>query len=636
MFTSVGTLSMTCKIRSLTFSRVCIAVALLTVMAGPAVAAIPECTAAALHVAAPAGMVIGDIPDVGPPDMPKTAQGVVDVPENSLGDGAPEYCFVTGSVTTNPQNGKTANFAAALPARTRWNGKFMFAGCGGNCGMVFLAKPAAAVLRKGYPLFATDDGHIANGAPALRLWRFAETSWAVSSPGHRNEDAATDFFYRAVHAVVVAGKELTRKYYAAPPVHYAYYQGCSDGGREGMVELAHFPSDFDGVIAGDPYFDIGAEIVNSLVGIQVQLRSPRAALTHAQLSQIDHIVSASCDAADGVSDGLIQNPAQCAFDPRKDLPRCAADQAGEQCFTLDQINSVSAILSAVTDPAGKIVYPGYPVSDFNNGEPHTDNLALWLGFNSPPDSLRGPEPWTSDPGSQPLAWYWATQTIRYLIYADASNFNALTTPGIVFRGHGATPDDGFHAVIPASTLTRLQQTSAAGDGDVPATSAEYFRHGRKLILYHGFSDGDITPFRTTQYYRSLAKAHGGYAALQKNARLFMVPGMAHCSGGPGPNAFGQLWAPDPAGPESDILVALENWVEKGTAPQSIVATKFDHDDPKGAVLRTMPLCPFPAMARYKGTGDIHVAANWSCPADDQRLLDAGHAGRAAGSSADLN
>lgn len=626
---------MTCNTRSLAFSVICVAITMLTVITAPAVAAIPECTASALRAAAPAGMVIEDIPDIGPPGMPKTAQGVVDVPENALGDGAPEYCFVAGAVTTNPQTGKTANFAAALPAKTRWNGKFMFAGCGGNCGTVFLAKPSAAVLRKGYPLFATDDGHIAGSAPGERLWKFSETSWAASS-GHRNEDAVTDFLYRAVHAVVVAGKELTQKYYAAPTLHYAYYQGCSDGGREGMVELARFPTDFDGVIAGDPYFDIGAEIANSLVGIQVQLRSPRAALTHAQLSQIDHIVAASCDAADGVSDGLIQNPAQCAFDPRRDLPRCAADKAGEQCFTQDQINSVSAILSAVTDAAGKIVYPGYPVSDLNNGEPYTDNLAYWLGFISPPDSPRGPEPWTSAPGNQPQAWYWATQTIRYLIYADASNFNALTTPGIVFQGSAVTPSDRFHAVIPASTLARLEKNSAAGDGDVPAASTEYFRQGRKLILYHGFSDGDITPFRTTQYYRSLAKTHGGYAALQKNARLFMIPGMAHCGGGPGPNAFGQLWAPDPAGPEGDILLALENWVEKGIAPQSIVATKFDHDDPKATVLRTMPLCPFPAMARYKGTGDIHAAASWSCPADDQRLLDSGSAGRAAGANADLN
>jgi feruloyl esterase len=578
-------------------------------------------------------MVIQDIPDVGAEGMPRTVQGVAAVTEGSLGDGAPEYCFVTGTVVTNPRTGKTANFAAALPAKPRWNGKFMFIGCGGNCGVVFLGKPSATALLRGYPLFATDDGHVSVGPLANSQGGASETSWAASS-GHRNEETTTDFLYRAVHAVVVAGKALTQKFYAAPNLHYAYYQGCSDGGREGMVEVARYPTDFDGVIAGDPYFDIGAEIVNSLVGIQVQLRSSQAALTRAQWSQIDHIVYATCDAADGVSDGLIQNPARCAFDPQRDLPKCAA-KADENCFTPDQISSVSAIVSAVTDGAGTVVYPGYPVSDLNNAEAHTDNLAYWLGIDSPPSSLSGPEPWGNSPAKQPQAWYWATQTIRYLIYSDAPSFNPLTTPGIYFRG-GEAGSERFHAVVPGPTLALLQKNSAAGNGDDPAASREFFREGHKLILYHGFSDGDITPFRTIQYYRALAKLHGGYAALQKHARLFMVPGMAHCGGGPGPNSFGQIFAPSAAQQEGDILLALENWVEKGNAPQSIVATKLDHDDPKGAALRTMPLCAFPAMARYTGAGDVNVAANWSCSAHDQRLLDIGPAGHRTGVDAPLN
>jgi len=621
---------------SVFFPSACIAIGMLTILAAPAEAAIPECRATALRAAAPAGMTIHDIPNVGARGMPKTTQGVVEVPENSLGDGAPEYCFVTGSVTTHAKTHKTANFAAALPAKRQWNGKFMFAGCGGNCGTAFFASPSATVLRKGYPLFATDDGHIAKNSPAVRLWRQSETSWAVSAPGQRNEDAVTDFFYRAVHAVVVAGKELTRKYYAASGLNYAYFQGCSDGGREGMVELARFPNDFDGVIAGDPYFDIGAEIVNSLVGIQVQLRSPHAALTHAQLKQIDQIVNAACDASDGVTDGLIQNPAQCAFNPQTDLPRCGTDNAGEQCFTQDQVDSISSILSAVTDRAGKTVYPAYPLSNLTSDAPFTDDLGYWLGFNSPPDSFEGPEPWTSNPGNQPQAWYWTNQTIRYLIYADQPNFNALTTPGIVFQARGESPNNGPHAILPASTLAKLQRYSAAGNGNVPAASAEFFRQGRKLILYHGYSDGDITPFRTIQYYRALAKAHGGYEALRKNARLFMVPGMAHCGGGAAPNAFGQMWAPNPTGPENDIVVALENWVEKGVAPSSIIATQFEQGDPKRGVLRSMPLCPFPAMARYEGNGNVNDAGNWNCPAGDQRLLDMSHAGREAGADADLN
>ena len=118
--------------------------------------------------------------------------------------------------------------------------------------------------------------------------------------------------------------------------------------------------------------------------------------------------------------------------------------------------------------------------------------------------------------------------------------------------------------------------------------------------------------------------------------MFMVPGMAHCGGGPGPNSFGQIFAPSATQQQGDIVLALENWVEKGNAPHSIVATKLDHDDPKGAVVRTMPLCAFPAMARYTGVGDVNVAANWSCSADDQRLLDIGPAGHRTGADAPLN
>jgi hypothetical protein len=611
-----------------------IAAAMLSIT--PAAAAIPECTAAQLSLAAPAGMVIGDVPNIGSREMPKTVGGVAYVPANVLGDGAPEYCFVTGSVVTNPATKKTANFGAALPAKTHWNGKFMFQGCGGNCGTVFMGKPSAGLLSKGYPLFATDDGHISKAAPAARLWQNSESSWAVSSPGRRDDEAVTDFFYRAVHAVVLQGKELTKAFYGTPHLDRAYFEGCSDGGREGMVELARFPRDFDGIIAGDPYFDIGGEVANSLVGIKVQLRSRQAALTREQLSQIDQIVMSACDASDGVTDGLIQNPANCRFSPQRDLRRCGPSNAGRDCFTQDQMDSVSAIFSAITDRTGRILYPGYPVSDLSKGEPSTDNLGYWLAFNSPPDSLTGPEPWARDPGSQPQAWFWANQTSRYLIYADPPNFNALKTLDVDFEHQATASSSNFHATLGPETVARLQRQSAPGNGNVPADAAGFFRHGGKLILYHGYSDGDITPFRTIQYYRALASLHGGYGALQAHARLFMVPGMAHCGAGPAPNSFGQFEASPPADPAKDIVAALENWVEKGRPPSVIVATKFEHDDAKAAVLRTMPLCPYPAMARYEGHGDVNDAAHWTCPSSDQGLLQVGRTGLAAGSNADLN
>jgi len=601
-------------------------ITLLAAVAGAeaAHAANPECTVEALRAVAPPGVTIMDIPNVGPHDVLKTSQGV--------SDGAPEYCFVTGRVVTNPTTNKTANFAAALPLKSQWNGKFMFQGCGGNCGTVFLGKPSAASLKRGYPIFATDDGHMNGASPDKRLWPFSESSWAAASPGHRDEDAATDFFYRAVHAVVLAGKELTLKYYAADTLEQSYYQGCSDGGREGMVEVARYPTDFDGVVAGDPYFDIDAEIVESLAGIQVQLRTPSAAISHAQMLKIDAVVDAKCDATDGVKDHLIQDPGQCAFDPQKDLPRCKAGLSSDDCFTKDQLASLSSIWSGITNQAGKPVYPGYPISNVSSNM-RADDLEYWLGFQGPVDAASGPEPWVSHPDQQAEAWYWANQTMRYIVYADQPGFNSLTTPGITF--HAANKGSGLHAVIPDETVAFMRKRVGAGNGNVPSESAQFFQQNRKLILYHGYSDGDITPFRTIQYYRDLAKLHGGYARLQKNARLFMVPGMAHCGGGAGPNSFGQGGNPNPGDAHNDIIAALENWVEKGAAPSAIISTKFEHDDPTGKIARTMPLCPFPSMARYRGKGDVNDAVNWACGVTDQRLLKKGHAGQTAGLYAHL-
>jgi hypothetical protein len=609
----------------------CPPLGLSTILMSSAAAAIPGCTSAALRTAAPAGMSIRDIPNAGLGGLPKTVEGVADVAVNSAGNDAPEYCFVTGTVVTDSKSNKTANFAAELPAKATWNGKFLFVGCGGHCGVAMI-KPSPAALRKGYAIFATDDGHVA--PPGLA--GLFDSGWAVRSPGQRDEQAVTDFYYRAVHAVVESGKQLTRLYYDAPNLSHAYFDGCSDGGREGMVELSRFPADFDGIIAGDPYFDIGAEIVNSLIAVQVQLRSPQAALSANLLTQVDHIVTSQCDATDGVSDGLIQNPGQCAFDPQKDLPKCGA-QSSSQCFTQDQLDSLSAMLSAVTNPAGKVLYPGYPVAHLNDAGPRVDNLAFWVEFHGPPETLQGPEPWSRDPGARPIAWSYANAAIRGLIYVDEPNFDALKTPGIYFNGPSNGSIDAFHAVVPRPTFLRLARQSTAGNGDHPASAAEYFRHGHKLILYHGFADGDITPYRTIQYYVALAKLHGGYGKIQNSARLFLVPGMAHCSGGPGPNVFGQTGAVRAVtDPQNDVLAALERWVEKGVAPKSLVATKYEEDDPKRTVVRTMPLCPFPAMAHYMGNGDVNDAANWTCPTDDQRLLHVGHSGREAGSGAKLD
>ena len=597
------------------------------------------CSVSALEAIAPAGMKIGEAPLVLPP-APElvSASGVKLIAANAFGDGAPQYCYMTGTIVTDPKLHRTAHFAAALPAKPAWNGKFMFQGCGGNCGFVFRPNPQA--LRKGYPVWATDDGHVAKAPPDPRLWPMADATWAVSSPGHRDEAAVTDFFHRAVHAVTEAGKEFTKRYYTAQKLNYSYFQGCSDGGREGMVELTRHPEDYDGIIAGAPYFDIKNELAVTLIGFQAQLRSPGAALPRGLFEAASRLIVEKCDAQDGVKDGLIQNPASCTFNPQRDLPKCAAGAAGEDCFTAEQLDSLSILFSAAKDPAGNAVYAGWSVSDIafrkaagNSG----DHLVDWLGFPQMPDNLHGPEPWSVHPAGQPIGWYWANQTAAYLVYDDRSDFNALRSLGVTFV-RDPEPHGGMHAVVPDETIEVLRNKTVEGSAVIPEAAARYLRQGRKLIMYHGFSDGDISPYRTEQYYNRLAELNGGMQALQKNARLFMVPGMAHCSGGPGPNHFGQFITPpgtaDPA-PDHDIIASLERWVEKGEAPAQLIATKYQGDDPRGRLTRTMPLCVYPAMARFSGRGDVNDASSWKCSADDRRLLKRGQVGLAAGVFAPL-
>ena len=589
------------------------------------------CTAESLRSIAPPGVTIADIPNLfGSPGLPRTSNGVAHVPADALGKGSPEFCLVTGTMVTHPQTHKTAHFAAGLPSRRLWNDKFLFQGCGYNCGIVLA--PSIGQIGKGYPVWSTDDGHIANPGPNERLAAATDATWATLSPGRSNSDAVSDFMYRAVHTVTEIGKVLTSRFYAATRLEHSYFIGCSDGGREGMVELSRFPNDYDGIVAGAPYFDMSNEILTTLVGIQAQLRTRNASIPLPLYAKLGREITARCDAADGTSDGLIQDPARCGFDPERDLPRCTDGSDTSQCFSPEQIDTLNVIFSAITKPSGQVVYPGWSISD------PQDNLALWLGFHAPANDTNGPDPWSDNPGQQPLGWYWSSGTLKHIVYDAAPGFNPLKTPGVTF---GRDPIRGYHAIILPDTVTHITHRTQAGSGATPSDAAAYLRQGRKLIMYHGYSDGLITPYRTIQYYRSLASLHGGYGNLQRDAELFMVPNMGHCWGGPGPNVFGQTRGIEPGanGPtdaQHDVLTALERWVEDGERPARLIATKYENDDASKPIVRSMPLCPFPAMARYAGKGDINEPANWSCSAADASLDEAGPVGVRAGVNAPLH
>jgi len=218
-------------------------------------------------------------------------------------------------------------------------------------------------------------------------------------------------------------------------------------------------------------------------------------------------------------------------------------------------------------------------------------MYAWMESAGPAQDIHAAEPWANAP---PPAWQFADNVLRYLVARDAS-----------FDSNNDFPM-GFDDVVSEQAIRALYGRTNAGSGDDPQALSRFLAQGRKLILYHGLSDGWITPYRTEQFYEDWARRRGGYGRLQNSARLFMVPGMYHCGGGPGPNRF-------------DTLSALESWVEQGTAPEGILATKYTNDDPTQPVLRTMPLCQFPEQAQYKGSGDVNDAANWQCTPNRQML-----------------
>ena len=601
----------------------------------PKVTLAEMCTQASMQRIMPAGATVKDIPNALtylPAEMRSTMGGVVVVTENALGDGAPAYCVVTGSFVTNNESGKTANFGAVFPAPGKWNGKYLQFGCGGNCGSVFEAgPPTVAHISSGYAMWHTDDGHVDRSIAEKGFSVEADPTFAVKAPGVPDTDALDDYLYRAVHSLSALGKQATAALYGAAKVDRSYFLGCSDGGREAMVEATHYPDDFDGIVAGAPY-DPPAAHTNWMTRQLVQFRSPAAALSDAQVKLVA-TAAASCDTSDGVTDGLDQNPNACEFNVRTAVPLCAAGSTSDSCLTQAQMESVSAIVSAVRDPSGITVAAGWASATF------TSNESFFYEFPSAPLTLTGPDPFGPEPYlSMFTEWAFSNYILRDFVYAGASDYNGTQSLGMTFGLGDPADASSFQATMPTTTVQRITSAFQKGLWSDPAALSNFSSRGGKLIMYHGLTDALMNANTTIRYYRALAAARGGYGNLQNDVRLFLAPGMNHCIGGDGPNAFlnqynAKGWFAGPQVPfdtDHDALAALENWVEKGTPPKSIIASKYADDDASKSVQRTMPLCPFPSKARYNGSGAINDAANWACPESDTSMLNIGSAGVRAG------
>jgi feruloyl esterase len=343
------------------------------------------------------------------------------------------------------------------------------------------------------------------------------------------------------------------------------------------------------------------------------LQSASTFLPAAKLPMIDAAVTASCDAVDGVVDGLIQNPAKCSFNPNS-LVTASCTPGDNTCLTQGQADTLRNYFTALRDDDEHVIYTGAAVSDLGGG----DGMDLWsVGFFAPGQVLpspntqstfdpTAPEPW-GNAGFSPasIGWQFVDHGIQYLVERNP-NFNVRSF------------DAGSPIGIESDQALRLfDQRTEAGDGDQPAKLLRFIAQDRKMLIYHGLSDPALPAFRTINHYEAVADSvEGGIRELQENVRLFLAPGMHHCAGGPGPNVF-------------DTLTALENWVEQGQAPDSMIATHFKNNIASQGIDRTMPLCAFPTQARFDGKGNVNDAASWSCK-PNKKMLEVGPNGRLAG------
>lgn len=563
-------------VRRLSFGRLLLAAGLLVaagVVSPAAWAQLPHGCASPLNLA---------------PYIPSNVT-IASVADMAAANGNPEYCDVLGAVITSgfgAPNG-LANFEAFLPAN--WNKKFLYFGCGGLCGSVSLPHPpdpqANEALQKGYVMVATDDGHSASD-PA---WGFTPNA-NPTLPGAPKEAALVDFFFRSEHEVAAAVKALAQNYFASS-IQRSYFTGCSDGGREALVEASRFPGDYDGIIAGDPYQTQRDELLHVDAYAAFNKPSIAAEIPVPLLQFVDQQVYQECDKMDGVADGLIQDPLRCNFHPQTLL---CAKGATLNCLTQAQVNALETYWSPLKDEEGDMVLPGWPVSDIAPTDPGDFSFTLLY--------------------DRPSVFFISAQTLQQEVYFTNS-FVAEDYPIA-------------HGVIADAALALFDQRTWAASAVDPGALQPFLNTGRKLLLYDGFSDQGLPGYQTILFYEDLAnnfdrggdnngRHEGGLDQLRNLARLFMAPGMEHCGGGPGPNVF-------------DTLGPLENWVETGAAPDAIPATHYLANNPSMVVTRTMPLCAFPEQARYDGSGDVTAASSWSCPSRDRTLLRLGADGVQAG------
>jgi hypothetical protein len=476
-------------------------------------------------------------------------KGTLDVHEGGgpLSD-LPAFCRVTGR--RRPTSDSDIHFEVWLPAEG-WNGRLLGSGNGGFAGSIY-HEQLVGYLKRGYATAGSDAGHQAQGTDA---------SWAYGHP-----EKVKDFGWRAVHLMTERAKQVIAAYYGKPQAK-AYFDACSDGGREALMEAQRFPEDYDGILAGAPANAWSTMLSAGVAGLQNLVGDPRSYIPDAKLAAIEKASLAACDGLDGVKDGVVGDPGKCHFDPAVLLCR---GEDSKECLTQPQIEALKSLYAGAKDGQGRNFFPGFSVGD-------ETGWGTWIVGEDPEASLFA---------------RFVRNNFRYLVTGDPK-WNALT----------------------ANVDEVLKQSKEKIAADVDSTNPDLSRfagRGGKLILYHGWDDAAISPGNTVNYFEEVKKTMGA-EKVASFARLYMAPGVEHCINGPGASALGQFGTETAKGPKHGLFDSLQDWVEKGTPVEEVFATKYAPGE-GGAmkVVMTRPMCAYPKVAKYKGSGDATDAANFAC------------------------
>jgi len=452
----------------------------------------------------------------------KPSTGPVPPGSQALYARLPEFCRV--AATLRPSADSDIKIEVWLP--TQWNGRFQAVGNGAWAGVIPYA-PMGQGIAEGYATAGTDTGHVGNNA-----------AFAIGHP-----EKVIDLGYRSVHEMTVQAKALINSFYGRAQ-QFSIWNGCSQGGRQGITEAVRYPNDFDGVIAGAPAVNWMHLHAGRMAANRAANRTDAATIPQEKYVLVHNAALDACDMNDGVMDGLIENPLSCRFDPK--VLQCKEND-GANCLTAAQVESARALYAPVLDSKGQEVLPGLvPGSE---------------------------QAWAIAAARRPVAT--ALDAFKYIVFEnpnwDPATFNAATD---------------------------IERTLRADRNDVLNSSSTdlkaFFDRGGKLLMYHGWSDTQVTPLNSINYFQKVVSRFGPQVA-GSSIQLYMVPGMNHCNGGAGPDLF-------------DKVAALEQWMAGGVAPEKIVASHVTNS----TIDRTRPLCALGRVARWTGSGSSDDAWNFSC------------------------